>query len=363
MSEIITLQTADGLDLIIPMKASGTKKEILKSAIESDAWTCDFKLDGHAFIAYVNAKPFNGYTARIFSRNVSVKTDVFYERTEHLRVISEELKRRFQGYGPLILPGEVVHYLGKDTVTSVTGGNPEHAWKQQQELGYPVFCPFDILMYGGDYITNCDLKSRKELLLSMCEVEDIDLITDKEELKDPQERDVIRLVPTIEIMEKELGFAISKKELYDYSLKHGFEGLVHKRLKSIYQSGYVSNDKVRLRCSKDWLKQKVKREYDVVIMKFTEANFGVTGQFEGMVGAAVFGQYKGGKLTEIGQASGFDVATRMNMTDNPNKYIGKVALIEAQERSSARDRLRHAQFKGLRIDKNPEDCIYDEDEC
>jgi len=50
------------------------------------------------------------------------------------------------------------------------------------------------------------------------------------------------------------------------------------------------------------------------------------------------------------------------MTHNPEKYIGKVILVQAQEKSSKNDRLRHPQWKGLRPDKNPEECIYNKDE-
>jgi ATP-dependent DNA ligase len=360
------LQTDDGLDLIIPMKAVGTTKEKLKEIIASPLWTCDFKLDGHFFVAYINYKPIDGFNTRFFSRNVSVETGYFSERTPHLKDLVKQADIRFADYGPMIITGEIVHFLGKDTVTSVVGGHPESAWKRQKELGRPVFCPFDLLAYDGEWLGNCALESRKGLLRSICEDVGILWITDKDVLEEPKSDRLWRLTPTLEMAQEALcksnQLPFTKKDMWEWSLEHGFEGLVHKRLASFYVPGYISNDTVRIRGSKDWIKQKKKREFDVVILRFTDARFGLTGQFEGMVGAVVFGQYKNGELIEIGQASGFDVATRQDMTDNPDKYIGKVAVVEAQERSSARDRLRHAQFKGLRDDKRPEECVYDENE-
>jgi ATP-dependent DNA ligase len=358
------LQTEDGLDLIIPMKAVGTSKDKLKAIIASPLWTCDIKLDGHFFIGYINQREIEGLNTRFFSRNVSVETGVFYERTPHLKCISKEADRKFSDYGSMIVTGELCHFLGKDTVTSVVGGNPDHAWMRQEELGKPVYCLFDILEYDGDWIGDYPLRERKELLHTICHSESIDPMLTNDQMKSPT--NLLYLTPTLEILQSHIavcGTAFNKSDMWDYSLENGFEGLVHKRLDSIYDPGYISADKVRVRGSKDWIKQKVKRSFDVVILGFTEANYGVTGQFEGMVGAVKFGQYKSGELIEIGQASGFNVDTRRDMTDNPEKYIGKVALIEAQERSSARDRLRHAQYKELRDDKNPEECIYDEDEC
>jgi ATP-dependent DNA ligase len=360
------LQTEDGLDLIIPMKAVGTTKEKLKDIIASPLWTCDFKLDGHFFVAYINYKPIDDYKTRFFSRNVSVETGYFSERTPHLKDLVKFANEQFSAYGPMIITGEIVHFLGKDIVTSVVGGNPEHAWKRQKELGRPVFCPFDLLAYDGEWLGNCALESRKGLLRSICEDVGMLWITDKNVLDNPSDERLWRLTPTLEMCQEcfhgEDKSTFTKKDMWEWSLEHGFEGLVHKRLASLYIPGYISNDTVRVRGSKDWIKQKVKREFDVVIMSFTDARFGRTGQFEGMVGAVVFGQYKDGELVEIGQASGFDVATRQDMTDHPEKYIGKVAVVEAQERSSARDRLRHAQYKGLRDDKRPIECIYDENE-
>jgi ATP-dependent DNA ligase len=357
------LQTADGLDLIIPMKAVGTTKDKLKEIIASPLWTCDFKLDGHFFVAYINYDNIQDTPIRFFSRNISVETGVFSERTDHLKDLAISKCLQFRDYGKMIITGELCHYLGKDTVTSVCGGYAISAWKRQEELGRPVFCPFDLIAYDGEWLGNCPLKDRKALLAAICDEVDIGVIIDKENLKDPVDKDLWMITPTLDLIQQKIGDErFGKDEMWNYALEHGFEGLVHKRLSSVYNPGYISNDIVRIRGSKDWIKQKKKREFDVIILRFTDAKEGKTGQFLGMVGAVVFGQYKDGELVEIGQASGFDVATRQDMTDHPDRYIGKVAVVEAQERSSARDRLRHAQFKGLRDDKNPAECIYDETE-
>lgn len=354
------LQTKDGLDVIIPMKASGTDATKLDAAISSPNWTCDLKLDGHYFSAYINTK--EDFSTRMFSRHVSRETGVFTERTENLRDLVSFAKGAFKNYGPMIMPGELVHYKGKDTVTSVCGGHVESSWKRQEELGRPVFCPFDLIMLDGTWLGNLPLSKRKLLLKKICKDVGISTLMDQEDFKDVTNKKLWQLTPTLDLLQAELGEKFSKKDMWNYALEHGFEGLVHKCLDSIYETGYISNDKVRVRSSKNWIKQKKKREFDVIILGFTDAKFGVTGQFDGLIGAIVFGQYVDGILTEIGQASGMDVATRRDMTCHDETYIGMVATIEAQERSSARNRLRHAQFKRLRTDKRQEECIYDENE-
>lgn len=368
------LVTNDGLELIIPMKASSCSKEQLEQIMQDDNWTCDMKLDGHFMMAYIN--DFGDKPVRYFSRNVSRKTGYFTENTENLDCLIQTPTHIMHRFGSCIIAGELVHYKGKDVITSVINGSWTHCKEKQEELGKPTFVAFDILALGGvNYCNSVPLTERKKILHNiMMECNDagtldsLELINyDQYEFSDWWE--VLSLDQHRRNILDDCN-SFTKEQFWKDSQSQGFEGLVHKRKDSIYKPGYISNHQIRVWPTPNWVKQKIKREYDVVITGFTNAKHGVTGQFDGLIGAIKFSQYKKVnefdrqfRLTEIGQASGFDVETRKDMTYNPEKYLGKVALIEAQERSSANDRLRHAQYKGLREDKNPEECIYNEYEC
>jgi ATP-dependent DNA ligase len=140
---------------------------------------------------------------------------------------------------------------------------------------------------------------------------------------------------------------------------------------------------------------KQRKEYDVVVMGFEEAKAtstkksGATGdtKYKGMVGAIKFGQFMpttpeaplglkepftipfptergmqhAWALRETGKFSGFDDATRKDITENPKKYLHRVVTISAQERLES-GHFRHPRFERWREDKAPEECIFRKDE-
>jgi ATP-dependent DNA ligase len=78
--------------------------------------------------------------------------------------------------------------------------------------------------------------------------------------------------------------------------------------------------------------------------------------FTGMVGAIVFGQYdETGALTERGRCSGMDLATRREISENRDGFLGSV--IEVAHHGVIKNKLRHPQFKRFRPDKNAEQVL------
>ncbi len=340
------MKTNDGLELIISMKASGPKEGEIEKCKNDSRWIADCKLDGHYFTAYYF--PDLDKRVRFFSGNISVKTGIFTERTENLMCLQKDFEDK-----SFIVCGEIVHSLGKDAITSVIGGLPKHSIIRQKELGEPSFVLFDILYWNGNSYLNVPYEERRNLLERFRLKQNffMDFLLKKKDIfyKNNWYVSVTNSILNIPIL-----------DTYDYCINEGFEGVIYKLKSSLYEPGYISNGVVRCRRTRNWIKHKKKRQFDVVIIGYTDAEYGVTGKYDGMIGAIKFGQYKYGILTEIGQCSGFIDDLRIDITNNREKYIGKVMVIESQERSSKNDRMRHAQFKGFHPEKRAEDCIYNE---
>ena len=146
-------------------------------------------------------------------------------------------------------------------------------------------------------------------------------------------------------------------EAFQIAKKRGFEGLVAKRLESVYAGGR----------SRDWSKVKVNQEDEFIIVGYTEP----AGSREHF-GALLLGAYKGRMLQYVGKVgTGFD---RKNLTSLYRKFQSlkrKNAAIESLPRGTflspklvaqisytelTKDgKLRHPVFLGLRDDKDPKD--------
>lgn len=135
---------------------------------------------------------------------------------------------------------------------------------------------------------------------------------------------------------------------YTAALASGFEGVVLKRLNAPYASakrGY------------GWVKVKPTISVEGVVMGFQKGKSG----FAGMVGAVIFGQHDdNGKLVERGRVSGMDMRTRLSMTHNPEKWLGKVIEVVHEGVSvgeSESGRFRFPRFKRTRPDRSPESVV------
>jgi bifunctional non-homologous end joining protein LigD len=199
---------------------------------------------------------------------------------------------------------------------------------------------FDLLYLDGEDLTSRPIEDRRELL---------------ESLIVPGHR----VAPTLHVDGDGVALARAARE-------RGFEGVVAKRLGSLYRPG---------RRSPDWRKIKLLNRQECVILGWTPG----TGARSKSFGALLVGAYDEGRLRWIGQVgTGFteqmlrDLMERLEplrcgepAADDPElrKVKGAcfvepklVCEVEYLQMTSA-GKLRAPSYKGLRTDKLPEDCI------
>jgi ATP-dependent DNA ligase len=150
---------------------------------------------------------------------------------------------------------------------------------------------------------------------------------------------------------------------YQQACRKGLEGIIAKRVGSIYVSGR----------SRDWLKVKCWNEQEFVIIGFTEPKGGRVG-----FGALLLGYYEGERLRYAGKVgTGFDnellaaLAKELSSLEIKHsplaeevkvgrgvhwvrpKLIAQVSFTEW----TPDGKLRHPRFLGLRRDKHPRDVV------
>lgn len=127
-----------------------------------------------------------------------------------------------------------------------------------------------------------------------------------------------------------------------------------------------------------WFKVKGEATDDVVVLDSVDANFGLTGKFDGQVGSLVVGvacrecapgaeskghecwEFPFGRVREVAQVGGMEDAERLEMTARRDDLPGRVCEIKFQ-RVGAKGRLRHPRFVRWRDDeKQARECVGDE---
>ena len=147
-----------------PMTAKEVMENKLESLLTDDKVICERKLDGVRiqFRIFDSTKEVNYPHCRLFSRNVSLKTGFYSERTDNFP--------HFRDYGKselanTILDGELlVPNVPFSETSAVVLSLPEESISKQKEIGKPVFNAFDILFYKGKDLRNIPLIERKGYL-------------------------------------------------------------------------------------------------------------------------------------------------------------------------------------------------------
>jgi bifunctional non-homologous end joining protein LigD len=322
------------LSIVEPMMAT-----LVDEAFDDDKWLWEPKWDGVRAIASCIDETM--LVSRNL-RNISAQYPEFQRL--HERLVAVEA----------MVDGEIVAMSdGRPSFEKLQSRinlqNPhdiERAMKQT-----PVtYVVFDLLYLDGRWLLNEPLRERKRLL---------------DELVVPSER--VQVSTSLEG---------DGRLLFEAAKEQNLEGVVGKKLDSHYHPG---------RRSRQWLKVKTTYNADVVIGGWTPGEGSRSKRF----GALLVGAYEEGELRFIGAVgTGFNQEAldalmegldEIRSDENPFKSDpradrsawGKpirdphwvepllVAKVEFRELTSS-GRLRAPSFKGLRDDKDPEDCLYAE---
>ncbi|MDP1675319.1 MAG: RNA ligase family protein [Bacteroidota bacterium] len=295
------------------MNAQGIKNnDHLNVLLDSSDYIAQIKVDGMRSIVYITPEGL-----RIFSRSAGVADPTRpLEKTSSLPHLAA---LKFPELVGTILDAEIL-IPGLDCAE--LSGTVHRKELNGDNTKVKLFV-FDCLQISGKKITDKSLRYRMSELLQISH-------------KLQSEHIIILPYSTT---------PFQKRKLYDKVISSGGEGIMLKRLDAPYIEG--------ARPANTWFKAKKSATYDCVVMGFSKG----LGKYNKQIGAVIFGQYTEGKLIELGQASGMSDAIRKDMSINPKKYLGKVAVIKGMERLKS-GAIRHPQFVEMRIDKHPLQCIW-----
>ncbi len=299
------------------MNAQGVKDEHhLERLLDDPAFVAQEKLDGMRAIVHVTLSGL-----RIFSRSAGVADPTRpLEKTISLPHLA---RLTFPKLADSILDGEIL-LPGEDSATLAGTVHRKETNGSNHQVKLFVF---DVLRYRGTDVVHKTYQAR---LFWLDEVE---------------ARITSEYVAVLPIATER----IAKRKLYQDVLAKGGEGIILKRLDAFYIPSARPSD--------NWYKAKRSATFDCVVIGFTKGE----GKYNKWIGAVRFGQYVDGKLVELGQASGMTDTIRRDMSDNPDRYIGKVVSIKGMERLTS-GAIRHPQFVRMRSDKKQRDCIWYEGE-
>lgn len=309
----------------------------LDKLLDANDWGMEEKIDGCRYEMF-------GY--RFYSSDGVEKTDNF----PHLR----DFFRKLAMYN-LILDGEL-HYPGKTSqyATHATGGLPSSAKAFQDLNGYIHYTIFDILRTPkANWTIKNTYKERRKLLVYFYETH----------VKGTPMEEYIHLVPMV---------VDNKRQFLQELLDEGFEGGVLKKLDSLYVMGKKP--------MWQWMKIKQSDETDLVIIDYKDSKREYSGKnidswpywqeingveipvtenfYRGWIGSVCLGAYVDGELIHICDASGMNQAMREELSNNKQKYIGKVARVTFMEKTT--DGFpRHPNFKNLHETKTAKECTWE----
>ena len=317
------------LSKIEPMLAAAADEPF-----DSPDFTYEPKWDGVRTIAFVD-----GGEVRLQTRNLLDCTKQYPEATQAAEALT--------GAYHAILDGEIVAL---------------------DEKGVPSFQRLQPRMHVSDESTVRKLRKSTPVIYQVFDI----LYADGEDLTRKPLRERLRrldeaLTPMGSIRRSE-GFPGTGVALFEAAREQGIEGIVAKRLDSIYQPGARSPA---------WVKIKAFRTMECVIGGWTAGQ----GSRNKTLGALLLGVYRDGKLQPVGHVgTGFDERTLRDLlgtlqehesptspfatkprTNQPARWCLPELVCEVEYAEITRDgTLRHPTYRGLRPDVDPRDCTGEE---
>ncbi|MBB6502613.1 DNA ligase D [Pedobacter cryoconitis] len=305
----------------IPIGIKPMLATLVDEPFDNPDWVYEVKWDGYRALAYTLK---NG-DVQLLSRNNKQFNEKFYPIYDLLRTWKIDA----------VVDGEIL-VLNKKGISDFSA---LQNWRSEAD-GHLVYCVFDLIWYDGKDLTGLPLKERQYILESVL----------------PQADERIRLSKV---------FHASGTDFFKAAQKMGLEGVMAKKASSTYT---VNNR------SSDWLKIKVNKRQEVVIVGFTK-NQDTSRQFSSLL----LGVYENGNLQYAGKVgtgfsdkmqqmmiaefkplitdkspfSGTPHPPRVKATWIKPELVCEIAFTEV----TADGVFRHPSFLGMRVDKKAKDVI------
>lgn len=293
-----------------PQQAKGGKDFAFNDAMSKcKEPMMEIKFDGWRMLAFVEEDG-----VRMYSRTAK-------EYTGKVPHIEAEIARCFPVGS--IIDGEIVDLEDQDCVAVTNVFGKSVAIPSAEEIMKLTYVAFDLLQLGDNNVEDRTLADRRFLLNGVAAK------------TDPDRR-------LFEIAQQHT----PSEDLLMKLIEDGYEGAMVKCLQSQYKRGKRGHG---------WFKLKAIATVDMVIM---ELPVNGKNQFDGQVGHMIVGQYdESGNLVSRARVNPPDNETRLQMTHNPDEFIGRV--MEMKHFGFQVDGFRHPTFIRWREDKEPRDCGWD----
>ena len=309
-----------------PMYAS------IGSEIPGEGWTFEEKYDGVRVLAYATPND-----VKLITRNGKDKAKQFPEIVSALKKLSSQARRTF------VLDGEIVALIKGEPARFQELQSRMHVKDSQiierNESSSPAaLILFDILMDGDEILFREPWSERRARLVK---------------------RVAKRVTPQLRLTESAEG---NGKKMLEEARRHGWEGLIAKRVDAPYEPGHRS---------RNWLKLKIEFKEEFVVGGYTEPR-----NSREHIGAILLGYFDKGRLIYVGHTGGgFSRESLQDMhrrlkplerktspfvetpkTNEKAHWVDPKVVVEVKFSEWTADRrLRQPIFLGVRDDKNAED--------
>jgi ATP-dependent DNA ligase len=329
-----------GYEYMLPMKAKDYIRERHESWWKDPTVAAQLKHDGIRVTMHVRRGVNRIFTGR------PVKNGWTGEKTDRLPHLRDYQIGHLRG---TVFDGEIISPNGVSLedfkyAAGVLNSKPAKAIQTQLQKGILLFVVFDIIYYQGFYVGNTPYAFRYWLIQKL-------LRHENGRLRNPFMIPCFTVFDTVEID----GKTYDKRAFFELMKERDVEGLILRQNKLPYQFDHKSSYMLKL-------KEVV--TVDLIIIGFTEANEGKTGQFKGLIGAFELGcfipkkvyeknkkiyksvettythidgrklklpELKDHVLVYFGKSSGITVDLRKDMTANPDKYVGEVVKVKCNK--------------------------------
>lgn len=281
---------------------------------EDNSWIMEPKINGRRVQCLLNnVISFAGRNARDGRENINNFAYKFFKIAQDL--YNMDLPKNTLLDGEIYLPNGLI----SDTLQIINSGIDD-AVRLQEEKGFLKYIIFDVIFFNNKSLINETYYNRRQLLKKIIQTTcNIELI--KSYIKEQEKRSIWTQI---------------------LNSTHEEKGVVFK----FNESEYISLK------SKWWRKLKNFETYDGVIIGF---KFDKKYPNE-LVNSIKVAQYRNAILTEVANVSGLTNEQAMDFRSKIQYYTNKVIQFRSNLKTASS--YKNAQFDHLRLDKEPENCMW-----